>query len=53
MDIGSPQWKQLIADGAKRMGITIDSEKIDLFAIHAAELIRWNQKTNLFFPNLS
>ncbi len=47
MDIGSPQWKQLIADGAKSMGIEVDSEKIDRFAIHAAELIRWNQKTNL------
>jgi 16S rRNA (guanine527-N7)-methyltransferase len=47
MDIGSPQWKQLIADGAKRMGIEVAPEKIDLFAIHGAELIRWNQKTNL------
>jgi len=40
-------WKNLIKEGAKAMAIDIDTLQIDQFAVHAAELIKWNQKTNL------
>ncbi len=47
MKIGSKQWKKLIADGAQRMGIEVDPEKIEQFTIHALELVKWTQKINL------
>jgi 16S rRNA (guanine527-N7)-methyltransferase len=47
MQIGSTKWKNVIYDGAKDLDIQIDREKIDQFVIHAAELLKWSQKTNL------
>lgn len=47
MQIGSTKWKNIIYDGAKDLDIQINREKIDQFAIHAAELLKWSQKTNL------
>jgi 16S rRNA (guanine527-N7)-methyltransferase len=47
MKIGSTKWKNVIYDGAKDLDIQINREKIDQFAIHAAELLKWSQKTNL------
>jgi 16S rRNA (guanine527-N7)-methyltransferase len=47
MQIGSTKWKNVIYDGAKDLDIQIDRGKIDQFAIHAAELLKWSQKTNL------
>jgi 16S rRNA (guanine527-N7)-methyltransferase len=47
MQIGSTKWKNIIYDGAKDLDIRINREKIDQFAIHAAELLKWSQKTNL------
>jgi len=47
MEIGSPEWKKIIIDGADAMGIQIDTGDTDLFAIHAHHLNKWNQKTNL------
>jgi 16S rRNA (guanine527-N7)-methyltransferase len=47
MQIGSAAWKKTIRDGAIALAVDIDAEKIDQFAVHAAELIQWNQKVNL------
>lgn len=47
MEIGSKEWKKLITDGAGKIDIQIDPQKIDQFAIHAIELIEWNRRTNL------
>ena len=47
MQIGSKKWRNLIYEGAKKLDIQIDKRKIEKFAIHALELMKWNQKTNL------
>lgn len=47
MEIGSIEWTGAILDGAREMGIPIDPRGVDLFAVHASELIRWAKKTNL------
>jgi len=47
MQIGSKKWRNLIYDGAKYFDIQVDKRKIEKFSIHALELMRWNQKTNL------
>jgi 16S rRNA (guanine527-N7)-methyltransferase len=47
MKIGSKKWQNLIYEGAKNIDIQIDKRKIEKFAIHALELMKWNQKTNL------
>ena len=43
----SPQWKKLVIDGARAMGMGIDPDEADKFAIHAGELLKWNLKINL------
>jgi 16S rRNA (guanine527-N7)-methyltransferase len=47
MQIGSKKWRDIIYEGAKKFDIQIERRKIDKFAIHALELLKWNQKTNL------
>ena len=47
MEIGSPEWKKIIIDGAKALDIKIDAKATDLFAVHGKELIKWTKKTNL------
>jgi 16S rRNA (guanine527-N7)-methyltransferase len=47
MQIGSKKWRNIIYEGAKKFDIQIERRKIDKFAIHALELLKWNQKTNL------
>jgi len=47
MQIGSKKWRNLIYEGAKDLDIHVDKRKIEKFAIHALELMKWNQKTNL------
>lgn len=47
MQIGSKKWRNLIYEGAKDFDIHVDKRKIEKFAIHALELMKWNQKTNL------
>jgi 16S rRNA (guanine527-N7)-methyltransferase len=47
MQIGSKKWRNLIYEGAKDFDIQVDKRKIEKFAIHAHELMKWNQKTNL------
>ncbi len=45
--IGSKKWQNLIYEGAKNLDIQIEKREIEKFAIHALELMKWNQKTNL------
>jgi len=47
MQVGSKKWQNLIYEGAKNLDIEIDKRKTEKFAIHAIELMKWNQKTNL------
>ncbi len=47
MDSGSLEWKDLIVDGARKMGITVHADQADQFAIHVHILKEWNQKINL------
>ncbi len=47
MQIGSKKWQNLIYEGAKDFDIHIDQRKIEKLAIHALELMKWNQKMNL------
>lgn len=47
MQIGSQQWSDLIIEGAAAFGIGLNPAQTRQFAVHAAELIRWNQKINL------
>ena len=47
MQIGSENWQNLIFEGLKILDIQVDRRKIEKFAIHALELMKWNEKTNL------
>jgi 16S rRNA (guanine527-N7)-methyltransferase len=47
MEIGSAEWQQLIIDAAQSFEINIDPSKAEQFAVHAAELMKWNRKINL------
>jgi len=47
MQIGSHKWQNLIYEGAKDLDIDTDKRKLEKFAIHALELMKWNQKINL------
>ena len=47
MKIGSSKWRNIIYEGAEKLGVPIEQEKIEKFSIHALELIKWNQKINL------
>jgi len=47
MEIGSVEWQQLIIDGAQSFEINIDPSKVEQFAVHAAELLKWNRKISL------
>ena len=47
MDIGSPEWARLIAEGAAALGVAPTPEEIALFARHAQLLLEWNAVTNL------
>jgi 16S rRNA (guanine527-N7)-methyltransferase len=47
MQIGSSKWKALIRKGAERFDLSLQPAALDQFALHAGELLRWNQKINL------
>lgn len=47
MKIGSDRWKRFIQNGAEELDISLAEEQIDRFAVHAVELLKWNQKINL------
>jgi len=45
--VGSAEWKSLIIEGAKALGICLNQDTADHFAVHALELLKWNRKINL------
>ena len=47
MQIGSKEWSDLIIEGAAAFGIDLGADQTRQFAVHAAELMRWNRKINL------
>jgi 16S rRNA (guanine527-N7)-methyltransferase len=47
MRIGSDKWKHVIQSGAEEFDISLEPGQIDLFVIHAVELVKWNRKINL------
>ena len=47
MQIGSKEWSDLIMEGAAAFDIDLNPGQTRQFAIHATELVRWNQKINL------
>ena len=47
MRIGSPEWSDLIVEGAAAFDIDLTPSHTRQFAIHATELIKWNQKINI------
>jgi 16S rRNA (guanine527-N7)-methyltransferase len=38
---------EIVAEGARRLGLRIDDRQARLFETHASELLTWNRKTNL------
>jgi 16S rRNA (guanine527-N7)-methyltransferase len=47
MQIGSKEWSDLVIEGAAALDIDLDTGQTRQFAVHAAELVRWNRKINL------
>jgi len=47
MEIGSPDWENVIVEGARSLGLTVQSGQADQFAAHALLLKEWNRKINL------
>jgi 16S rRNA (guanine527-N7)-methyltransferase len=47
MQIGSPQWKALVIEGAGGLGLAVTPQQAEAFATHAREMLRWNRVTNL------
>lgn len=47
MKIGSQEWSHLIIEGAKSLDIHLDRDQTEQFAVHAREMINWNQRMNL------
>ena len=47
MKIGSSDWSKIIVKGCKQFGIQVDQSQLEQFALHAVELVNWNQKINL------
>ena len=47
MEIGSPEWQQLVIEGAGQLDIQLDGGHTEKFALHARELFRWNRRMNL------
>ncbi len=47
MEIGSSEWRALIAEGAARFRLTVSTQQMTAFTRHAKTLVAWNQRTNL------
>lgn len=47
MEIGSPDWLDIIVEGAARMGLTVTESQARQFAIHGQCLMEWNRRINL------
>ena len=47
MEIGSPDWLDIILQGAARMGLAVSENQARQFALHGRCLLEWNQRINL------
>jgi 16S rRNA (guanine527-N7)-methyltransferase len=47
VEIGAPAWNRIIQDGSPQLGVAVSEAELSQLARHAAELVRWNRKTNL------
>jgi 16S rRNA (guanine527-N7)-methyltransferase len=47
MEIGSPDWLDVIVEGAARMGLTVTESQARQFAIHGQCMLEWNRRINL------
>jgi 16S rRNA (guanine527-N7)-methyltransferase len=47
MEIGSPDWLDIIVEGAARMGLTVTESQARQFAVHGQCLLEWNRRINL------
>jgi 16S rRNA (guanine527-N7)-methyltransferase len=47
IDFASAEWAHLLEEGARAMNMRLERSQIDQFAIHAKELLVWNQSVNL------
>ncbi len=47
MVIGSKEWSDLIIEGAAAFDVVLNRTHTRQFALHASELVRWNQKFNI------
>lgn len=47
MQIGDPEWNQLIENGAAILGIRVSAFQIAQLGVHTQEMLLWNRKTNL------
>ena len=47
MQIGSQEWSDLIIEGARAFDIDLNPGQTRQFAVHATELVRWNQTINI------
>ncbi len=47
MELGAEAWRRSIREGASAWGLVLEEHSLELFARHAAEMLRWNAVTNL------
>ncbi len=47
MQVGSREWRNLIAQGAESLGIRVDACQMERFSVHAEQLLAWTRKCNL------
>jgi len=47
MQIGDPEWNQMIVTGAETMGVRVSAFQVAQFGAHIRELLLWNRKTNV------
>lgn len=47
MKIGSTEWKALIINGSRKIGVGLTPEQADMMAVHGTEMLNWNRTTNL------
>jgi len=47
VQIDSNQWRQIVIDGAGKLGVTVTDTQARAMGRHAIELLHWNRTTNL------
>jgi 16S rRNA (guanine527-N7)-methyltransferase len=47
MQIGDPEWNQMIVTGAETLGVRVSATQVAQFGAHIRELLLWNRKINV------